>query len=82
MVRYICSRCDKIFEKKYIYEVHINRKFKCKEIERPVLLDPSTTLMNTLMEENNSIKLELQQLKANAEREKAYAAKKTDELKT
>jgi len=85
MVQYICSRCDKIFDKKSNYEMHINRKFKCKEIERPVIPqqpDPNTILINTLIEENNTIKTELQQLKANADKEKANTAKKTDELKT
>ena len=30
MVEYKCSRCNKVFDKKHAYEVHINRKYKCK----------------------------------------------------
>lgn len=81
MVQYTCSRCKKIFERKSNYEMHTNRKFKCKEIERQKIPDPTTILLNTLMEENNSIKSELQQLKANADKEKEYAAKEINNLK-
>ena len=31
MVEYKCNRCSKLFNKKYDYNYHINRKFKCAE---------------------------------------------------
>lgn len=33
MVLYKCDRCFKVFNKKYAYDKHINRKYKCIEIE-------------------------------------------------
>ena len=77
MVQYICNRCNKIFDKKCNYEGHKNRKFICKEIIREVIPSPpdNTVIINTLIEQNNIIKNELDEFKANA-------IKKTDELKT
>jgi len=77
MVQYICNRCDKIFDKKCNYEGHKNRKFICKEVIREVIPSPpdNTVIINTLIEQNNIIKNELDEFKANA-------VKKTDELKT
>jgi len=34
MVNYKCITCNKNFDKKYNYDVHINRKFKCKAKEK------------------------------------------------
>jgi len=31
MSKYKCDRCDKFFDKKYNYEIHINRRYKCDE---------------------------------------------------
>ena len=77
MVQYICNRCDKIFDKKCNYEGHKNRKFICKEVIREVIPSPpdNTVIINNLIEQNNIIKNELDEFKANA-------VKKTDELKT
>jgi hypothetical protein len=33
MVKYICDNCEKEFDKKYNYNVHINRKYKCEAEE-------------------------------------------------
>lgn len=33
MVIYICSRCNKVYENKFKYTQHVNRKFPCKQIE-------------------------------------------------
>jgi hypothetical protein len=33
MVLYICNKCNKNFNKKQCYDVHINRKFPCKYID-------------------------------------------------
>jgi protein involved in sex pheromone biosynthesis len=32
MVQYVCDRCQKKFSKKHNYEIHINRKYPCTEI--------------------------------------------------
>ena len=32
MVEYKCSRCSKIFTKKYNFEKHQNRKYPCKKV--------------------------------------------------
>jgi uncharacterized C2H2 Zn-finger protein len=29
MVTYICEKCDRVFNKKSSYQVHMNRKFPC-----------------------------------------------------
>src|SRR2546428_1766921 len=35
MVQYTCGRCGKIFNRKYVYEKHLNRVKPCEKIDLP-----------------------------------------------
>ena len=51
MVQYKCITCDKKFDKKHNYEVHINRKFKCKQKPREIILKDDIELFEEKLEE-------------------------------
>jgi DNA-directed RNA polymerase subunit RPC12/RpoP len=40
MVSYKCERCKKVFNRKQIYDGHINRKNKCDEVPESVMVAP------------------------------------------
>jgi predicted nuclease with TOPRIM domain len=51
MVQYKCITCNKKFDKKYNYEVHINRKFKCKQKPREITINDDIELFEEKLEE-------------------------------
>jgi len=71
MVVHTCIRCEKDFNKKSDYDRHIGRKFKCKirnpppptpppePVSEPINIPDNTALINTLIQENNTFKVQL-----------------------
>ena len=53
MVKYTCTKCKKEFNKKYNFEIHINKKFSCVQPQE-ILIDTQEKLIKT----NNIIKID------------------------
>lgn len=45
MVKYICEKCNKTFDRKSNYNTHINKKFSCKKTidnKKDVIIEKNT----------------------------------------
>jgi uncharacterized C2H2 Zn-finger protein len=70
MVEYKCDRCNKLFNKKPNYTVHINRKFPCKRVIGRVGLKNNQKQSKTIIQQSQTITNQSQKIKPSNEASK------------